>query len=145
MQLLATALKARYDSTAGADLRGLLKATATVPQFWIGAAPAGVGLPFIRVNILPMNTSHSVMGVGYLEDVTVQFSIFVDEYGIKSGWDIRDKVCVLFDNYLPTFGTGGASGGVKLCVRTTSGRLIDETPGYQIAVEYHYVFREVLT
>lgn len=142
MQLLATALKTRYDSTAGAALRGLLGATATIPQFWIGAAPAGVKLPFIRVAILPMNTSHSVMGVGYLEDVTVQFSIFVDEYGIKGGWNIRDQVCVLFDNYLASF---GSSGGVKLWIRTTSGRLIDETPGYQIAVEYHCVFREILT
>jgi len=150
MNLLNKAIVLRYEASAGAALRALLGDDSTpYVRFWAGIAPSGTALPFVRFNIIPLDTSHSALkatgATRYIETVTGQFSIFVNEYQHDQAWSIRDALVKLFDDHRPNFGTGAASGHVISALRTGSGRLInDPESGYNLVVEYRYVLEEIL-
>ena len=141
MERLWKAIKARYDSAAGATLRGL-----TPGGLWLHLAPHGVNKPYVvmlPVSALSTGTMSTTNVSGYIEDAVIQVGTFVDEYNIEAGYAIIEAWKDLFDNVNLTF---ASSSGHTLGVRriSSSNSIIREPDaGYQILVEYRYWFDEV--
>ena len=136
MKKIATFLKARWDSTAGATIRAL-----ATGGFWIAQANEGTVPPYVTMHIIAGRSLGS-MGTTtkYNEDVLVQFSIWVTEYNLAVGWNILDALKSLYDDYSGPFPDGGE---VKMALRTSTGvPMKDPESGYQIMVEYRYIFDE---
>jgi len=76
-QAIVTAIKTRYDSTAGNGIR-----TAGATGFYYGRAPADRAYPFIVVNV-PASVTESTVGQGsgasgIYNDISVDVSVFDD-------------------------------------------------------------------
>ncbi len=140
MERLWKAIKARYDSSAGATLRALVPG-----GLYLHLAPHGVKKPYLvmaPVSSLSTGTMSTTNVTGYIEDAVIQIGAFVDEYQIETAYAIIEAWKDLFDNQNLTFAAGsGHTLGVR---RISSSSTIIREPdaGNQVLVEYRYWFDE---
>lgn len=148
MKQLFIALKARYDGATGKTLRDLLSDTEGTPKYHLIKAPKGTKLPVLIASSPASGSvkgSMSASGVSQIEDMAIQFTIFIEEYQLDAAMTILDELRKLYDNYRYDFGTGAAQGHCVTMKRVTHGVIVpDPDGGYDINVDYLYSFVEVL-
>jgi len=133
MKKLFTAITTRYNSTAGATLRGLLTGGLHALE-----APGKTKAPFAVISVVSDPTYPTMSD--YNENPILQFSIFVDDYQLDSAMNIRAALIALYDDFNPTFPDGGHVWG---CSRIMGGQpQKDPDIGYSVVIQYMYWFDE---
>lgn len=138
-------LLARWNSTSGAAVRALATGGLHNTQ-----APIETGQntgqqnkkPYVVLTVVADDCEGTMTDNQSIGTALVQFSVFVNDYQLDTGWNIEQALKACFDNCSGTF--ADSKGTLKAIRRMGMGRpLKDPDEGWMIVVEYKAVYTHV--
>lgn len=131
MKNFLTALKTYYDGANGAALRAV-----NTGGFWLVHGKDDIVPPYVVGTFVAAIREHTMEDNSAWEVVGMQMSIFVDDFQVDTGLEIRDLLVATFDNISFAY-TGGR---LIHAYRTLTGVPIrDPDEGYIIPVDYNFL------